>query len=285
MSITHILDGKALGQSWLRATHGVVNKQARPPRLVIVQVGHNRASTVYVEKKIQAAASVGMKAEKFALPEDVSEEALLAQIHVLAIEDATDAILVQTPLPTHIDTQRILDAVPWRKDVDGLSAESIKRRVGGLPCHTPATPTAVLRVLIEEWNHTLRGLKVAVIGNGRVVGAPLRQMLLQAGAELVVIDRDTPQPQALTRTADVVVAACGVPYLLKGNWLKPGADVVDVGLTGVEEHGRAKLRGDVDPMAIEGIAARRTPAPGGIGPLTVAQLLANVAAAMQLKSL
>lgn len=280
--MTHILDGKALGQQWLRATHTAVAKQARPPRLVIIQVGHNPASTVYVEKKIQAAASVGMKAEKFALPEEVTEEALLAQIHVLAIEEATDAILVQTPLPTHINTQRVLDAVPWRKDVDGLSAESIKRREQSLPCHKPATPTAVLRVMVEEWHHTLQGLKVAVIGNGRVVGMPLRQMLTQAGAEVIAIDRATPHPQALCRSADVVVAACGVPYLLKGNWLKPGADVIDVGLTGIEEHGRAKLRGDVDPMAIEGIAARRTPAPGGIGPLTVAQLLANVAAAPSL---
>jgi methylenetetrahydrofolate dehydrogenase (NADP+)/methenyltetrahydrofolate cyclohydrolase len=281
--ITARLDGKALGQTWLRATHARVDALPKPPRLVIVQVGSVPASSVYVEKKIQAAASVGMKAEKFGLPEEVSEEALLAQIHALAQEEATDAILIQTPLPAHIDTQAVLDAVPWRKDVDGLSAESTTRRAKGLPCHTPATPTAVLRVMVEEWGHTLQGLKVAVVGNGRVVGAPLRQMLKKAGATVIEIDHATPHPQALCRSAEVVVAACGVPHLVKGNWLKAGADVVDVGLTGIEDHGRAKLCGDVDPFAVEGIAARRTPAPGGIGPLTVAQLLANVANATNLE--
>lgn len=274
---TQILDGRALGQQWLHATKAQVAALPRAPRLVIVQVGHVQASTVYVEKKLLAAVSVGIKAEKFAVAEDVTEEALLGQLHALAQDADVDAILVQTPLPAHIDTQRVLDAVPWAKDVDGLSTESAERRTQGLPCHTPATPTAVLRVLREEWSYALQGLKVAVIGNGRVVGAPLRQMLQQAGAELMAIDRDTPHPQALCRTADVLVAACGVPYLVKGNWLKEGADVVDVGLTGIEDHGRAKLRGDVDPFAVQGIAARRTPAPGGIGPLTVAQLLGNVA--------
>jgi methylenetetrahydrofolate dehydrogenase (NADP+)/methenyltetrahydrofolate cyclohydrolase len=140
-----------------------------------------------------------------------------------------------------------------------------------------------LRVITEAWGHALPGLPVAVIGNGRVVGAPLRALLAQAGAQVLPINRETPHPQSLAQQARVVVAACGVPGLVNEHWLQPGADVVDVGLTPEETpEGKRTLRGDVDALRIEGHATRRTPAPGGIGPLTVAQLLANVAAVVGL---
>lgn len=284
---TATLNGKALGQQWLAQVAARVKVWPRAPRLVIVQVGNNPASTVYVGKKLEAAAAVGITAERVHLREDEGEAALHSLLHGLAHEELVDAIIVQTPLPVGWDVQQALDAVPWRKDVDGLSTESAQRRAAGLPCHKPATPAAVLRLLTEEWEHTLKGLPVAVIGNGRVVGAPLRQLMAQAGANVIPINRDTPHPQALCQQARVVVAACGVPGLVNEHWLQAGVDVapdvIDVGLTPEEnDQGKRILRGDVDALRIEGRAARRTPAPGGVGPLTVAQLLANVVACRNL---
>jgi len=276
---TQLLNGKALGQQWLAEVAVRVAQWPRPPRLVIVQVGDVRASTVYVAKKLEAAAAVGIAAERLHLREDAGEAALQHTLRALAQDTGVDAILVQTPLPAGWDVQAALDAVPWRQDVDGLSTTSAQRRAQGLPAHAPATPAAVVRVLTEVWGHSLPGLAVAVIGNGRVVGAPLRAMLAQAGAQVLPIDKATPHPQALAKQARVVVAACGVPGLVTEHWLSSGADVVDVGLTPEETpEGKRILRGDVDALRIEGVASRRTPAPGGIGPLTVAQLLANVAA-------
>jgi methylenetetrahydrofolate dehydrogenase (NADP+)/methenyltetrahydrofolate cyclohydrolase len=282
--ITQTLNGKALGQQWLVQVAAQVKTLPRAPRLVVVQVGAVAASSMYVQKKLEAAAAVGILAEKLGLPTDISETALMNHLHALAHDAATDAILMQTPLPEGMNTQKVLDALPWRKDVDGLSAASAARRAQGLPCHLPATPAAIVRVITEAWGHSLQGLSVAVIGNGRVVGAPLRAMLAQAGAQVMAIDRDTPHPQALTKQARVVIAACGVPGLVNAHWLSQGADVIDVGLTPEPiENGTTRLRGDVEVLSIEGVAARRTPAPGGIGPLTVAQLLANVANASVLR--
>jgi methylenetetrahydrofolate dehydrogenase (NADP+)/methenyltetrahydrofolate cyclohydrolase len=281
--ITATLNGKALGQQWLAQVATRVKGWPRPPRLVIVQVGNNPASTVYVGKKLEAAAAVGIIAERVHLREDEGEAALHSLLHGLAHEALVDAVIVQTPLPAGWDVQHALDAVPWRKDVDGLSTESARRRAADLPCNWPATPAAVLRLLTEEWGHTLQGLPVAVIGNGRVVGAPLRQLLAQAGAHVIPLNRDTPHPQSLCQQARVVVAACGVPLLVNEHWLQAGADVIDVGLTPEENpEGKRILRGDVEALRIEGIAARRTPAPGGVGPLTVAQLLTNVAGVREL---
>jgi methylenetetrahydrofolate dehydrogenase (NADP+)/methenyltetrahydrofolate cyclohydrolase len=287
--LTATLNGKALGQQWLAQVAVRVQSWPRAPRVVIVQVGNNPASTVYVGKKLEAATTVGIIAERVQLRAEEGEAALHSLLHGLAQDDATDAVLVQTPLPAGWDVQQALDAVPWRKDVDGLSTASAARRAAGLPCHWPATPAAVLRLLTEEWGHTLPNLPIAVIGNGRVVGAPLRQLLAQMGAEVIAINRDTPHPQALCQTARVVVAACGVPGLVNEHWLQQGADVapdvIDVGLTPEENtEGKKILRGDVDALRIEGLAARRTPAPGGVGPLTVAQLLTNVVGVQELPS-
>ncbi len=280
---TQTLNGKALGQQWLEAVAMKVKQWPRPPRLVIVQVGNNPASNVYVGKKLEAAAAVRITAERVHLREDDGEAALHSLLHGLAHDAATDAIIVQTPLPAGFNVQAALDAVPWRKDVDGLSTESAQRRAQGLPCHLPATPAAVVRLLTETWGHKLANLPVAVIGNGRVVGAPLRELLAQMEAEVIPINRETPHPQQLCQQARIVIAACGVPGLVNEHWLQPGADVIDVGLTPEEnDQGKKILRGDVDALRIEGIATRRTPAPGGVGPLTVAQLLANVASVKDL---
>ncbi len=277
--MTEILNGRALGQQWLAEVAAKVKTWPQPPRLVIVQVGNNPASTVYVAKKLEAAAAVGIVAERLHLNPAQGQAALHSTLHALARDVATDGIIVQTPLPEGWNIQAALDAVPWRKDVDGLSAESAQRRAAGLPCHLPATPAAIVRLLTQVWGYALPNLPIAVIGNGRVVGAPLREILVQRGAQLTAINRDTLHPQSLCQQARVVVAACGVPGLVTEHWLQRGADVIDVGLTPEEnDSGKKILRGDVDSARLEGLVARRTPAPGGVGPLTVAQLLANVAA-------
>jgi methylenetetrahydrofolate dehydrogenase (NADP+)/methenyltetrahydrofolate cyclohydrolase len=269
MPTTLTLNGNALAARWRAATAGRVAALPRPPRLVIVRA-----------RKLVAAAEVGIVAERLRLSEAEGEAALHSLLNGLARDPSADAVLVQTPLPVGWDMQAAFDLVPWHKDVDGLATASAQRRAQGLPAHAPATPAAVLRLLHEEWGHRLAGLNVAVVGNGRVVGGPLRAMLAAAGARVIGIDRTTPQPASLCRQAQVVVTACGVPGLITGSWLQPGADVIDVGLTPEETpEGKRLLRGDVNALSIEGIAARRTPAPGGVGPLTVAQLLGNVAAA------
>lgn len=243
------------------------------PRLVIVQVGSDPASTVYVGVKTKAAQAVGIEADVVRVPADAGEGHLRHILHGLAAAGDVTAVILQLPLPAGYDAWGCVEMIPPHKDCDGLTAaNAAKRAAGDAEAILPATPLGILRLLAHA-GVDVAGKRVAVLGRSRVVGGPLRTMLRARGATVLEIDRDTPQPAALCRTADVVCSAIGVAHLLDEAWMKPGAVVVDVGITRGAD---GKLKGDVNPVRVEPVAALLTPVPGGVGPLTVASLLTNV---------
>lgn len=277
---TRILAGAPLRDALLEQARDAMHQMGQPVRLCIVQVGNHAPSTVYIRNKQAACARVGITAEVVHIHEGQGEQALHATLKALAVETDVTAILVQTPLPRGWDVQAALDLVPALKDVDGLSRTSAEMRMKDT-AHAllPATPLGVMR-LLEAVYIAPQGTSVAIIGKGMVVGAPLRDMLHRAGAQVVAIDKDTPHPAQLTRMCDVIVAAAGAPGLVTAEWVKPGATVIDVGLTRHD----GKLLGDVARMEVEGLAGILTPVPGGVGPMTVASLITNIcdAACLQL---
>lgn len=279
-ALARILHGAPLRDELLRQVKQAVPLLPQPPRLAIVQVGDNPASSAYVRNKLLACQRVGIAAEHVHLPATESETSFHTVVRGLAADPQINAVIVQTPLPDGWRVQDALDLVPAPKDIDGLSRASMGlRRAGSPEALLPATPLGVLR-LLEYLRIPPAGQRIAVIGRGMVVGAPLREMLDALGADVVAIDKDTPHPATLCRSADTVVAATGVPGLVAREWIKPGATVIDVGLT--RTNGR--LLGDVDRAQVEDIAAVLTPVPGGVGPMTVACLLTNIVDACLLQT-
>ena len=238
----------------------------------IVQVGHDAASDVYIRRKLMACAAVGITAQVTHLEAAEGEEALHTLVERLAADPKIHGIIVQTPLPAGWDVTRALDAVPVQKDIDGLSSGSRDlRRMGAGNALLPATPLGVMR-LLTQMGVTVMERRIGVVGKG-MVGAPLRDMLEAAGAHIAAIDKDTPAPATHASTCDVLVSAAGVPGLITGAWVKPGAVVIDVGITRLE----GRIFGDVARDSVDGIAGILTPVPGGVGPMTVASLLTNIA--------
>lgn len=281
---TRIWTGRALADVLLRQVAEQVVALGRAPRLAIVQVGSNPASTVYIARKLAACAKVGIEGEVVRLREDEGEEMLHTVIHGLAHDPEVTAIIVQTPLPAGWQVQKALDAVPPLKDIDGLCTHSaVLRRRRDASALWPATPLGVLRIL-ESLAVPLAGRRVAVVGRGMVTGAPLREMLPDTGAVVLAIDKDTPHPARLACQADVIITAAGAPGLVTREWVKPGAVIIDIGLTRVSgPDGQELLLGDVARAPVEGVASLITAVPGGVGPLTVASLLTNVVDAARLQ--
>ncbi|MCP5405340.1 MAG: bifunctional 5,10-methylenetetrahydrofolate dehydrogenase/5,10-methenyltetrahydrofolate cyclohydrolase [Pseudomonadaceae bacterium] len=272
---TRRLPGAPLRAALAAQVPAAVAALPAPPKLVVVRVGDDPASKAFVGHKLKLCAGVGLPAEELHLRADEAEATLHATLRALADDDAVQAVILQLPLPAGWQVDAALNLIPPHKDCDGLTAANIAARQAGHPHIAPATPLGVMR-LLASIPYDVRGKHVAVIGKGRVAGQPMREMLEAAGATVTAIDRDTPTPATLTSVCDVVIAAAGVPHLVNENWLKPGALVVDIGLTRVEGNGQTRLLGDVDAMKVEGVAAYLTPVPGGVGPLTVASLLTNV---------
>lgn len=274
-----MLSGIPLRNALLAQVRSAVAGLPRPPRLVILQVGDHPASEVYVAHKLKACASVGIVCEVLRLPADseISAELMLPR---LATDPSVHGILLQLPLPAGWDRQRLLDMIPPAKDVDGLATASRGLRASGSRAALwPATPVGVMRLL--AWaGVAVTGKNVCVIGRSALVGQPLAELLTRAGGRVSSVSKETPEPQKLSREADIVCVAAGAPGLVTTGWVKRGAVVVDIGLTRQDE----ALLGDVDTDAVRGVAAALTPVPGGVGPMTVASLLTNVvdAAAMQM---
>lgn len=246
------------------------------PKLAVVLIGNDPASEAYVARKLAACAEVGIGGELARLAADAGEAALAAKLKEMGGDPAVTAIIVQLALPAGWVVEAALGLVPRLKDCDGLGLENRALRLAGdRTAIAPATPLGVMR-LLESIGFDVKGKAAAVIGKGRVAGQPMREMLAAAGAEVASIDKDTPNPQALARRADLLVSAAGVPGLVGKDWVKPGAVVVDIGLTREDDGGATKLKGDVDEAAVEGVAGALTPVPGGVGPLTVASLITNV---------
>lgn len=270
-----IIDGKAAAAE-LRAEIGrevaALKAAGKPvPGLHVVLVGEDPASKVYVASKEKLAAEIGMNSVAHRLSAETTEATLLAKIAELNADDGVDGILVQLPLPKHIDTGRIIDAIDPAKDVDGLHPINAGLLAGGKNGLVPCTPLGCM-LLLKQVLPSLSGLEAVVIGRSELVGRPVAQLLLQADCTVTIAHSRTRDLPAVVKRADIVVAAVGRPRMVKGDWIKPGATVIDVGINRMPD---GKLAGDVDYAQAAEVAGAITPVPGGVGPMTIACLLRN----------
>lgn len=276
-----IIDGKAeaaaLRAEIAREVAAIKAAGGKTPGLHVVLVGDDPASRVYVASKEKLAVQVGMNSAAHRLPAGTSEAELLAKLAELNADDAVDGILVQLPLPKHIDTGRIIDAIDPAKDVDGLHPINAGLLAGGKTGLVPCTPLGCM-LLLKQALPTLAGLEAVVIGRSELVGRPVAQLLLQADCTVTIAHSRTRDLPAVVRRADIVVAAVGRPGMVRGDWIKPGATVIDVGINRLPD---GKLTGDVAFAEAAAVAGAITPVPGGVGPMTIACLLRNTLTAFK----
>lgn len=277
-----IIDGKAFAAGLreriaehverLKSEHGIT------PGLAVIIVGHDPASQVYVNNKARQTKEVGMNSFKYELPEDVSEAEVLSLIEELNNREDVNGILCQLPVPKHIDETKIINALSPAKDVDCFSPENVGKVAIGLPGPVPCTPLGSLMLLRDELGD-LSGKNAVVIGRSNLVGKPMGALLLRDSATVTIAHSRTKDLPAICAEADIIVAAVGRPEMVKGDWIKPGATVIDVGINRVDApekgEGKTKLVGDVEYSAAAKVAGAITPVPGGVGPMTIACLLAN----------
>ncbi|MBQ9310066.1 MAG: bifunctional methylenetetrahydrofolate dehydrogenase/methenyltetrahydrofolate cyclohydrolase FolD [Bacteroidales bacterium] len=267
-----ILDGKAVAASIKEEIKAAVEAlPGRKPGLAVIIVGENPASQVYVRNKVQSALYVGMNSRKIELPADVCEQRLLDEIAALNADPSVDGILVQLPLPAHIDADKVLDAILPSKDVDGFHPSNVANLWLGRPCTVPCTPKGIMR-LIAESGINPAGKKAVVVGRSNIVGKPVAKLLLDANATVTIAHSRTPDLASVTREADILVVAVGKEAVVTGDMVKPGAVVIDVGMN---RNAEGKLCGDVDFASASEVASAITPVPGGVGPMTIAMLLQN----------
>jgi len=278
--VTDLIDGKAFAEG-LRARVAVLaagfeSKAGRKAGLAVVLVGEDPASQVYVRSKGKQTVACGMASFEHKLPADTSETDLLAVVERLNSDPAVDGILVQLPLPAHIDEQKVIATINPDKDVDGFHVVNAGRLAVGLPGFVPCTPLGCL-MLLKDRLGSLTGLDAVVIGRSNIVGKPMAQLLLAESCTVTVAHSRTKDLPEVVRRADIVVAAVGRAEMVRGEWIKPGATVIDVGINRVPaaEEGKTRLVGDVDFASCQGIAGAITPVPGGVGPMTIAVLLRN----------
>ena len=275
-----VIDGKAFAAT-LRARVGdlaaAFEAQAgRKAGLAVVLVGEDPASQVYVRSKGKSTVEAGMNSFEHKLPAETSEADLLAMVEQLNADPAVDGILVQLPLPKHIDEQKVIAAINPDKDVDGFHVTNAGRLAVGQEGFVPCTPLGCLMLLKDKLGN-LSGLDAVVIGRSNIVGKPMAQLLIAESCTVTVAHSRTKNLADVVKRADIVVAAVGRPEMVKGDWIKPGATVIDVGINRVPgaEAGKTKLVGDVDYESAAQVASAITPVPGGVGPMTIAVLLRN----------
>jgi methylenetetrahydrofolate dehydrogenase (NADP+)/methenyltetrahydrofolate cyclohydrolase len=274
-----LIDGRALGAKVREEVAGSVAAHGHVG-LATVLVGDDPASHIYINLKQKAAQEAGMEARDLKLPTVTSEEELLATIAELNADDDVDGLLVQLPLPDHIDENRVIEAIAPAKDVDGIHPINAGRLYLGRPTLVPGTPLGIMRML-DEYEIPLEGARAVVIGRSAIVGKPMAHLLLQRNATVTICHSRTQDLERHTLDADVLVAAVGRTHLVSADMVKAGATVIDVGMNRNEESG--KLLGDVDPGAMDH-AAHMTPVPGGVGPMTIAMVLQNAVTAARLRS-
>lgn len=280
MSQAKIIDGNAVAAD-LRAAVAVrveelKSKHGITPGLAVVLVGADPASQVYVRNKNKRATEVGMTSFEHFLPAETSEADLLALVEKLNKDPKVNGILVQLPLPKQIDAQKVIDSIDPAKDVDGFHPVNVGRLVTGGQALVPCTPLGCLLLLKRELG-SLSGKKAIVLGRSNIVGKPMAQLLLRESATVTVAHSRTQDLPAECRQADIVIAAVGQPEMVRGDWIKPGATVIDVGINRVPaaEAGKTRLVGDVNFVEAAQVVGAITPVPGGVGPMTIAVLLRN----------
>jgi len=270
-----IIDGKKIAAELRKTLKKRIDKRLdsglRKPGLAVIIVGSDPASEVYVRNKRKGCEDAGIESLAYDLDEDTSEEKLLDLIDALNTNDAVDGILVQLPLPAHIDTEIVIERIHPQKDVDGFHPYNVGRLASRMPVLRPCTPRGVM-TLLESTGEPIRGQDAVIVGASNHVGRPMALELLLAGCTITVCHRFTKDLEAQVRRADILVVAVGKPGIVKGEWVKKGATVIDVGINRTED---GKLVGDVDFEAAKENAGWITPVPGGVGPMTVATLLQN----------
>ncbi|HEX4510024.1 MAG TPA: bifunctional methylenetetrahydrofolate dehydrogenase/methenyltetrahydrofolate cyclohydrolase [Burkholderiaceae bacterium] len=275
-----LLDGIALSRA-LRVGIGeraaALGGRGIVPGLAVILVGDDPASAVYVRNKVKACEENGIRSVMERYDATLSEAALLARLAALNADPAIHGILVQMPLPRHIDPHRVIEAISTAKDVDGYSVRSAGELMAGLPGLRPCTPAGCMK-LIESAGVAIRGRHAVVIGRSNTVGKPMAMLLLQAHATVTIAHSATPDLALHTRQADIVVAAVGRAGTLRGDMVKPGAVVIDVGINRGDD---GKLHGDVDFASVSEVAGFLTPVPGGVGPMTITMLLMNTVEAAE----
>ena len=255
------------------------------PGLAVVLVGDDPASAVYVKSKERLTVEVGMRSFSHRLPADTSQEELMALVKTLNADDAVDGILVQLPLPKHLDELAVIGAISPDKDVDGLHVVSAGRLVAGLPGHVSCTPLGCMMLIRDTLGDTLSGKNAVVIGRSILVGKPVAQLLLAANCTVTMAHSRSVDLPEIVRRADIVVAAVGRAEMVKADWIKPGACLIDVGINRVPAalEGKTRIVGDVDFAGVSQVAGSITPVPGGVGPMTIACLLHNSLQAARLR--
>ena len=278
-SLARSIDGKAAALALRAEVAAEVTRftaaTGRVPGLAVVLVGEDPASAVYVHSKGKATIDAGMQGFEHRLPADTSEAALLALVDLLNADPVVDGILVQLPLPSHIDADKVTTRIDPDKDVDGFHPVNAGRLAIGLSGFVPCTPLGCLMLLRTELGD-LSGKSAVVIGRSNIVGKPMALLLLGDSATVTIAHSRTRDLPAVVRQADIVVAAVGRPEMVKGDWLKPGATVIDVGINRIDtQEGTSRLVGDVDFASASAVAGAVTPVPGGVGPMTIACLIRN----------
>jgi methylenetetrahydrofolate dehydrogenase (NADP+)/methenyltetrahydrofolate cyclohydrolase len=279
---TKIIDGKAFAARLLTEITAEVAGLAYKPGLAVVLVGDDPASQVYVRNKAKQTVQVGMNSFEHRLPAGTPQAELLAIVQKLNADPAVHGILVQLPLPAHLDAAAVVDAIDPDKDVDGLHVINAGRLAAGLPGLVPCTPLGCI-LLLQDVLPSLTGLNAVVAGRSNLVGKPIAQLLLQQNCTVTIAHSRTRDLPDICRRADILIAAIGRPELIKGGWIKPGATVIDVGINRITTaEGKSRLVGDVDFAGAQGIAGLITPVPGGVGPMTITCLLRNTLTAARL---
>jgi methylenetetrahydrofolate dehydrogenase (NADP+) / methenyltetrahydrofolate cyclohydrolase len=276
--MARLIDGKAYAEglrkriatavSTLKAEHGLT------PGLAVVLVGEDPASKVYVANKAKQTVEVGMNSWEHKLPAETSEADLLALVQKLNADPAVHGILVQMPVPKHIDSAKVLNTISPAKDVDGFHVVNVGRLSTGQDSLVACTPTGSV-MLAKDVHGSLEGLHAVVIGRSNIVGKPVAQLLLAENCTVTVAHSKSKDLPAIVRSADLVIAAVGRPEMVKGDWIKPGATVIDVGINRIVRDGKNILVGDCEFASCEKVAGAITPVPGGVGPMTIACLLYN----------
>lgn len=276
---THIIDGKALASEYQEKLKSQVQRMKRPPHLAVILVGNDPASEIYVRHKRQVAERIGIATELFQFSPVMTQEALIAFIQELNINDKVDGILVQLPLPKHMNADAVIEAINPQKDADGLTSTNLGHLFVGQPNLVPCTPIACL-ALIKTVCPVLQGKNVVIVGRSKLVGKPLSQLLLDENCTVTQAHSKTINLKKVCREADILIVAVGKPNLIKKSFVKKGAVIIDVGINRLKNK---KIVGDVEFKKMLGHVSAITPVPGGVGPMTVTMLLQNTVQIYQSK--
>ena len=277
-----VIDGKVISKQIkdeLKERVAEYRKQGIEIALAVIQVGNDAASTVYVGNKTKACEYIGIKSVAYELPEETTEEELLKIIHTLNQDDSIYGILVQLPVPKHINENHIIQAIDPKKDVDGFHPQSVGALSIGQPGFVSCTPAGVIQ-LLKRSNIEIEGKECVIIGRSNIVGKPMAMLLLRENGTVTICHSRTKDLKEITRRADILVVAIGKPKMINASYVKEGAVVIDVG---IHRDANNKLCGDVDYESVEPVARAITPVPGGVGPMTIAMLMHNCVDAVQIR--